>query len=76
MYQEDLDWFGKDLAKNIGVEVDEEKHVKIDSSGKTNIKGTWAAGDITTGSDKFKQITTAVSEGAIAVHSIQKFLKK
>jgi thioredoxin reductase (NADPH) len=64
------------LAKNIGVEVDDENHIKIDSSGKTNVKGVWAAGDITNGSDKFKQISTAVAEGAIAVHSIEKFLKK
>jgi len=64
------------LAENIGVEVDEENHIRIDSGGKTNVKGIWAAGDITTGSDKFKQISTAVAEGAIAAHSIQKFLKK
>lgn len=64
------------LAKNIGVDIDSENHIKIDSGGKTNVKGIWAAGDITNGSDKLKQIVTAASEGAIAVHSIQKFLKK
>jgi thioredoxin reductase (NADPH) len=64
------------LAKNVGVESDSENHIKIDSGGKTNIKGIWAAGDITSGSDKFKQIVTAAAEGAIAAHSIQQFLKK
>jgi thioredoxin reductase (NADPH) len=65
-----------ELAKKIEVEIDEEGYIKIDPSGKTNIKGVWAAGDITNGSDKFKQITTAAAEGAIAAHSIQQFLKK
>lgn len=65
-----------DLAKTLEVETDEEGYIKIDPSGRTSRKGVWAAGDITTGSDKFKQIITAASEGAIAAHSIQKFLKK
>jgi thioredoxin reductase (NADPH) len=64
------------LAKSISVDVDAEGYVKIDASGRTNAKGIWAAGDITNGSDKFKQIVTAAAEGAIAAHSIQKFLKK
>ena len=65
-----------ELVKNLGIETDEAGYLKIDPSGKTNRKGIWAAGDITTGSDKFKQIVTAAAEGAIAVHSIHKHLKK
>jgi thioredoxin reductase (NADPH) len=65
-----------DLTKDLGIELDEEGYVKIDPTGRTSEKGIWAAGDITTGSDKFKQIVTAASEGAIAAHSVQKFLKK
>lgn len=65
-----------DLSKDLEIETDEEGYIKIDPSGRTNQKGIWAAGDITTGSDKFKQIVTAAAEGAIAAHSIQKFLKK
>jgi thioredoxin reductase (NADPH) len=65
-----------DLTKDFGIEIDEEGYIKVDSSARTSEKGIWAAGDITTGSDKFKQIITAASEGAIAAHSIQKFLKK
>ena len=65
-----------ELIKDLGIELDEEGYIKIDSSGRTNERGVWAAGDITTGSDKFKQIITAASEGSIAAHSIQKFLKK
>lgn len=65
-----------DLIKNLEIELDEQGYVKIDPSNRTSRKGIWAAGDITTGSDKFKQIITAAAEGAIAAHSIQQFLKK
>jgi len=57
------------------VGLDEGGYVKIDSGGKTSIEGIWAAGDLTAGSDKFRQIITAASEGAIAAHSIKQFLK-
>lgn len=64
------------LIKDFNIELDEESHIKIDSDGRTTERGIWAAGDITTGSNKFKQIITAASEGAIAAQSIQRFLKK
>jgi thioredoxin reductase (NADPH) len=63
-----------DLVKNMEMQMDEEGHIRIDADGKTSIKGIWAAGDITNGSNKFKQIITAASEGAIAASSIQKYL--
>ena len=65
-----------ELVKNLDIELDESGYIKIDPSGRTSEKGIWAAGDITNGSDKFKQIVTAASEGSIAAHSVQKFLKK
>ena len=64
------------LAKDFGIECDEDGYIRIEPDGRTNIKGVWAAGDITTGSNKFKQIVTAASEGAIAANSIQMYLKK
>lgn len=65
-----------DLVKNLEVECDAEGYIRIDVDGKTTKKGIWAAGDITNGSNKFKQIVTAAAEGAVAANSIQKFLKK
>ncbi|MFA6393719.1 MAG: FAD-dependent oxidoreductase [Patescibacteria group bacterium] len=50
-------------------------YIIIDQSGKTSVERIWAAGDITTGSDKFRQIITAAAEGAIAAHSIKQYLK-
>jgi len=64
------------LVKNLGAEVDEEGYIKIENDGRTTVAGIWAAGDITTGSNKLKQIVTAASEGAVATNSIQKYLKK
>lgn len=65
-----------DLLKKFNIETDKDGYVKIDSDGKTTEKGIWAAGDITNGSNKFKQIITAAAEGAIAANSIQQYLKK
>lgn len=63
------------MLNKIGVELDEDGYIQIEKDGKTSIRGIWAAGDITNGSNKFKQIITAASEGAIAAESIQKYLR-
>jgi thioredoxin reductase (NADPH) len=65
-----------DLAKSLEIETDEGGYIIVESDGRTNRKGIWAAGDITNASNKFKQIVTAAAEGAVAANSIQKFLKK
>lgn len=65
-----------DFAKDLGIEVDEDGYVKINSDASTSMPGVWAAGDITDGSDKFRQVITAAAEGAIAARSIYKYLKK
>lgn len=65
-----------ELLKKFNVALDAEGYVVIEADGKTTEKGIWAAGDITTGSNKFKQIVTAAAEGAIAANSIQQYLKK
>lgn len=63
------------LARKIGVEVDEQNYIKIDSSGSTNIPGVFAAGDITAGLAKLRQIVTAAAEGAVAATSVYEYLK-
>ena len=57
------------IAKKLGVKVDQKGYIKVDSDQKTNVPGIFAAGDITTNSSEFKQIVTAVSEGAVAVYN-------
>jgi thioredoxin reductase (NADPH) len=56
-----------EIAINLGVEVDKEGYLKVDERYRTNIKGIYAAGDITGG---FKQIVTAVGQGAVAANTI------
>jgi thioredoxin reductase (NADPH) len=64
------------LIKELGVNMDESSCIVIDSGGATNIKGIYAAGDITNGSSGLRQVVTAVSEGAIAITNIFKYLKE
>lgn len=69
----DPDW---DFARELGLEADEGGYIKINAEGATNVEGVWAAGDITTGSNKFRQAITAAAEGAIAARSAFNYLKK
>jgi len=66
---------GVELAQKIGVMTDEQSYIKVGEDMTTNIPGIFAAGDITTGSSKFRQVITACSEGAIAANSAYKMLK-
>ncbi len=61
------------LAKKLGVKVDEKGFVIIDKQQRTNIKGVYAAGDITGG---LRQIITACAEGAIAALTSTEVLGK
>ncbi|MBU1205109.1 MAG: FAD-dependent oxidoreductase [Nanoarchaeota archaeon] len=63
------------LTEKLGIKLDEEGYIIVDPAQKTNVDGFYAAGDITTGSNKFGQIITAASEGAVAAHSVYGFLK-
>ena len=54
------------LAKQLGVHVDEQGYIKVDRQQRTNVDGVYAAGDITGG---VRQVVTAVAEGAIAALS-------
>ena len=63
------------IATQLGVKL-ENGYIKTDSEQKTNIEGVYAAGDITTNSNKFEQVVTAAAEGAIAVNAIYEELKK
>ena len=54
------------LAKKLGVKLDEKGFIIVDKQMRTNIKGLYAAGDITGG---LRQVITAAAEGAIAALS-------
>lgn len=64
-----------DLAKEIGVELNEKEEIIIDHKDtSTNVAGIFAAGDVT---DKpFKQAITGVADGCIAAHSAFEYIQK
>ncbi len=64
------------LIAQMGLRTDEKGYVETAPDQTTSIPGAWAAGDITTNSDNFRQIITACSEGAIAAQSVFKYLQK
>nr|WP_038275360.1 NAD(P)/FAD-dependent oxidoreductase [Ruminiclostridium papyrosolvens] len=63
---------GIDFAKKLGV-LTKGASIVVDENQKTNIEGLYAAGDCTGG---FKQIATAVGQGALAAGRISEFIRK
>ncbi len=51
-----------DLIKDLGIEVDEEGCIKIDEHQKSSHDRIYAAGDVTTGSAKFRQTIMSAAE--------------
>ena len=66
---------GVELAKQVGVNVDEQGFIIVNPDQSTNVLGIWAAGDATNGSNKLRQIVTAAAEGAVAAGSVYKKLQ-
>ncbi len=64
------------LARRLGVEINKKGYVKINEDQSTNIEGVFAAGDLTNGSNRFRQVVVASAEGAIAAGAVFKFLQK
>jgi len=56
----------KEILKNLNLEF-EKDFIKVNNKQETNIKGVFAAGDIT--NNPLKQIITACGEGAVAAYS-------
>ncbi|MFZ5955182.1 MAG: thioredoxin-disulfide reductase [Nanoarchaeota archaeon] len=61
------------LIKNLKLKTDERGYIITDKESNTNVRGIFAAGDIT--NNKLKQIITSASEGAIAAKSAFDYLK-
>lgn len=63
------------LTKKLDLKTDNGGYIKVSPDQSTSQEGVFAAGDITTASDKFRQVITACAEGAVAANSIYKYLK-
>jgi len=64
-----------ELVGDIGLKLNGENRIEVGEDMSTSVRGVFAAGDITNGSNRFDQIATAVGEGAIAANSAFSFLK-
>lgn len=64
------------LIKDLKVKTDKSGYIQVDKKQATNITGIFAAGDITTGSNNFRQIITACAEGAIAALGVFNYLSQ
>ena len=62
-----------ELARQLNVKLDEHGYIITDKQQRTNVKGIYAAGDITGG---LRQVITACAEGAIAALSSTEALGK
>jgi len=63
-----------DLSNQLGCDLDDRGHVKVDDAMRTNIKGVFAAGDVSSGSNHFAQFATAAGEGSVAANSVFSYL--
>jgi thioredoxin reductase (NADPH) len=64
------------FINKLGIKTNADGFIIVDQAQKTNVNGVWAAGDITTNSNGFRQIITACAEGAVAAENIFKSLIK
>lgn len=58
------------IVDSLNPEKDSAGYVVVDARQQTSVPGLYAAGDITTGSNKFQQTIMSAAEGCLAAHSI------
>jgi len=63
-----------DCLNLLNINLDEKGYIRTDKNQKTNVKGFFAAGDVT--DNALKQIVTATGEGAVAAHSVYREIKE
>lgn len=63
-----------DLAKSLGVNLDNKGEVIIDRLSRTNVEGVFAAGDNT--NSEWKQGIVASAEGSVAAYSAYEYIQK
>lgn len=65
-----------ELARKLGVSLGRAGKIKVAAGMSTNVKGVFAAGDVTNGSADFEQIIISAAEGANAARSAYNYLRK
>jgi thioredoxin reductase (NADPH) len=62
-----------EIAQSLQLKLDENGYVEVDNAQRTNVRGVYAAGDITGG---LRQVVTACAKGAVAALSSTEVLGK
>jgi len=62
------------VAREAGVEVDKDGYIIVDVRQRTNVRGVYAAGDVTLG--PVKQVGTSVGQGIIAANEAFGYVKR
>lgn len=65
-----------EFLRRIGLKLTSEGYVEVKPDQSTNIAGLFAAGDVTNACNNFKQIVTAIAQGAIAAKSAYEYLQQ
>ncbi len=55
-----------DLARQLGIQLNDKDEIIVDKHMKTNVHGVFAAGDVTDAGGELKQTLTAAAQGALA----------
>lgn len=63
-----------ELADSLGVKKDKEWYIIVDNRQKTSVDWLYAAGDVTTNSNKFRQTIMSAAEGCLAANSVHEDL--
>lgn len=64
------------IVDSFSPEKDGSGYLVVDKRQQTSVPGLYAAGDITTGSNKFQQTIMSAAEGCLAAHSIHEDILK
>ncbi|MCI4396500.1 MAG: FAD-dependent oxidoreductase [Thermoprotei archaeon] len=63
------------FIKSLGLETDDYGFIKVHGYMETNVKGMFAAGDITDLWRGFRQVVTSVAQGAVAAHGAYRYIE-
>ena len=55
-----------ELARQLGIQVNDKDEIIVDKNMRTNVHGVFAAGDVTDASGELKQTLTAAAQGSLA----------
>ncbi len=64
------------LARQLGVELNDQDEVRVDKHGATNVEGVFAAGDLTDAAGDLKQTITAAASGALAATAAYDYVSR